>query len=126
GDVDDFVSVEHGQVGGFAEFFDQVGQVGVGPGAEHAGGFVAQAAQAGAQGVAAWGEVADVSVVDQGAADGAAGGPGQAGGVGELAEGGFSACVGHDFQQGEGAVQGLYTAWASGCSCAGWVCVGEL
>src|SRR5699024_12714877 len=53
GDVDDFVSVEHGQVGGLDEFFDQVGQVGGGPGAEHAGGFVAQADQAGAQGVAA-------------------------------------------------------------------------
>src|SRR5699024_12635198 len=91
GDVDDFVSVEHGQVGGFAEFFDQVGQEGVGPGAEHAGGFVAQADQAGAQGVAAGGELADVSGVDQGADDAGDGGQGQDGGVGELAEGGVCA-----------------------------------
>lgn len=107
GDVDDLVAVEEGHVRRLPGLLDQTGEVGAGPGTEQARRGLAEADQAGAEGVPSVGLLAYVAARHQRAHQAVDRGQRQTAGGGELAEADLAPCIGHAFEQVEGALEGL-------------------
>src|SRR5699024_4793741 len=111
-DVDRPVVIEDRQIGALAQLVCQAREVGPRAAAELPARSVPEAHQARAEGVAARGELTHVSAREQGAHQAMDRGQRQRGLLGQLTERGFAAVVRQQFQQVDGAVDGLDSAGA--------------
>ena len=110
--VGDPVVVEHCQVGGLAELLHELAHGRLGQGAQLAVGDLAQVDQAGAEGVAAVGQLAHVAHGHQRAQETVDGGKRQRGALAQFTQGELSTRGGNGFEQGKGALDRLDAAGA--------------